>query len=131
MSLRYHNKLMIFLFQGQKYRFLKYNKIRKFMVKLLFGADALMIITFLLRFNRLPPQSPLFYSRLWGEDQLADTWLIFILPVFLNLLFFLNNYLFKKIYSDNEFIKKIFYYLNLFLILSFTLIFIKIIFLVS
>ncbi|MBI5122389.1 hypothetical protein HZA75_00860 [Candidatus Roizmanbacteria bacterium] len=101
------------------------------MVKLLFGADALMIITFLLRFNRLPPQSPLFYSRLWGEDQLADTWLIFILPVFLNLLFFLNNYLFKKIYSDNEFIKKIFYYLNLFLILSFTLIFIKIIFLVS
>ena len=101
------------------------------MIKLLFGADALMIITFLLRFNRMPPQSPLLYSLLWGEDQLVDTWLIFLLPVFLNLLFFLNDYLFKKIYSDNEFIKNIFYYLNIFLILSFTLIFIKIIFLVS
>jgi len=101
------------------------------MIRLLIGADALMIATFLLRFARLPPQTPLFYSRLWGEDQLADTWLIFLLPVFLNLLFFLNNYLFQKFFSDNEFIKKIFYYLNLFLIFSFTLIFIKIIFLIS
>ncbi len=101
------------------------------MFKLLLGADALMIIIFTLRFNTLPPQIPLFYSRLWGENQLADTWLIFILPVFLNLLFFLNNYLFKKFYSDNELIKKIFYYLNLFLIFGFTLIFIKIVFLVS
>lgn len=101
------------------------------MIKLLFGADALMITIFLLRFSRIPPQSPLFYSQLWGENQLADTWLIFLLPVFLNLLFFLNNYFFKKVYSDNELIKNIFYYLNLFLIFSFTLIFIKIIFLVS
>jgi len=101
------------------------------MIKLLLGADALMIITFLLKFSRLPPQVPLFYSQLWGEGQLADTWLIFLLPVFLNLLFFLNNYLFIKFYSDNVLIKKIFYYLNLFLIFSFTLIFIKIIFLVS
>jgi len=101
------------------------------MIRILFGADALMLVVFLFKLNKLPPQIPLFYSRLWGEDQLADTWLIFILPVFLNLLFFLNNYLFKKFYSDNELVKKIFYYLNLFFILSFTLIFIKIIFLVS
>ncbi len=101
------------------------------MIKLLLGADAFMIVTFLFRFSRLPPQLPLFYSRLWGEDQLVDTWLIFLLPIFLNLLFFINNYIIKKIYSDNEFIKKIFYYLNIFLIFGFTLIFIKIIFLVS
>ncbi len=101
------------------------------MIKFLLGADALMIITFLLRFNRLPPQSPLFYSRLWGEDQLADTWLIFLLPAFLNLLFFVNNHIMKRYYSDNELVKKIFYYLNIFLIVSFALIFIKIIFLIS
>ena len=101
------------------------------MIKLLLGADALMIVTFLLKFNQLPPQLPLFYSRLWGEDQLADTWLIFLLPVFLNILLFLNDYLSKKIYFDNKFIKNIFYYLNLFLILSFTLIFIKIVLLIS
>ena len=101
------------------------------MIQLLLGANALMIVTFLLRFSRLPPQVPLFYSGLWGEGQLADLWLVFILPVLLNLLFFLNNYLFNKFYSDNELIKKTFYYLNLFLIFSFTLIFIKIIFLIS
>ncbi len=101
------------------------------MIKLLFGADVLMIIAFILKLNKLPPQIPLFYSQTWGEDQLTDTWLIFLLPVFLNLLFFLNNYLYKKYFSGNELVKKIFYYLNLFLISGFTLIFIKIIFLVS
>jgi len=101
------------------------------MVKLLFGANALMIITFLLRFFRLPPQIPLFYSQLWGESQLADSWVIFILPIFMNLLFFINRYIFNKFYAENNFTKNIFYYLNLFLIISFTLIFIKIIFIVS
>ncbi|MEK7522870.1 MAG: hypothetical protein AAB569_04775 [Patescibacteria group bacterium] len=101
------------------------------MVKLLLGANALMIITFLLKFKTMPPQIPLFYSQLWGESQLADSWAIFILPIFMNFLFFINQYIFNKFYSDNIFVKNIFYYLNLFLITSFTLIFIKIIFIVS
>ena len=101
------------------------------MIPLLLGADALMIVTFLLRFNLLPPQFPLFYSQPWGENQLADSWMIFLLPIFLNLLFFINQYIFNKFYHDNIFIKNIFHYLNLFLIASFTLIFIKIIFIVS
>lgn len=101
------------------------------MIQLLLGADVLMIATFLFKYNRLPPQIPLFYSSPWGENQLADIWVIVLLPFFLNLLFFTNNYIVKKFYSDNELVKKIFYYLNLFLIISFTFIFIKIIFLVS
>lgn len=101
------------------------------MIQLLLGADLLMIAAFLLKFNHLPPQIPLFYSRLWGEDQLSDTWLIFLLPIFMTLLIVINNYIFKKYYSDNELIKKMFYYFDLFLIFSFTLIFIKIVFLIS
>lgn len=101
------------------------------MIKLLFGADILMIITFLLRLSRLPPQIPLYYSQPWGESQLADSWMIFLLPIFLNLLFFINRYIFNRFYSDNIFIKNIFYYLNLSFIIGFTLIFIKIIFIVS
>lgn len=119
---------MFFLFQGQKYCYLKYNVT---MIKLLLGADALMIITFLLRFSRLPPQLPLFYSRQWGENQLADSWLIFVLPIFLNLLYFINENILKRFYSENEFIKNIFYYLNAFIIIGFTFVFIKIIFMVS
>lgn len=101
------------------------------MIKLLLGADILMVITFLLRFPRLPPQIPLYYSKFWGENQLADLLMIFILPVFMNLLYFINNKVFTKFYSTNELIKNIFYYFNIFLIVGFTLIFIKIIFMVS
>ena len=101
------------------------------MIKLLLGIDALMIVAFILRFLRLPPQIPLYYSQPWGESQLADSWMIFLLPVFLNLLFFINQYIFNKYYADNSLIKNVFYYLNLFLITGFTFIFIKIIFIVS
>lgn len=101
------------------------------MIKLLLGANSLMIAAFLLKFSRLPPQVPLFYSQLWGENQLVDSWVIFILPIIMNILFFINQYVSNKFYSDNIFIKNIFYYLNIFVITSFTLIFIKIIFLVS
>lgn len=101
------------------------------MIKLLLGTDALMVITFILKYSRLPPQIPLFYSQLWGESQLADLWVIFTLPVFMNTLFFVNQYIFNRFYSENIFVKNIFYYLNFFLIISFTSVFIKIIFLVS
>lgn len=101
------------------------------MIQSLLGADALMIIAYFIRSRTMPPQIPLFYSQLWGEGQLADSWLIIILPVFLNLLIFINSYLLKRFYSDNFLIKKIFYYLNLLLIVSFTVIFIKIVLLVS
>lgn len=101
------------------------------MIKLLLGADTLMFITFLLRYSRLPPQIPLYYSQLWGEGQLADSLMIFILPIFLNLLFFTNQYIFNKYFRENTLLKSIFYYFNLFLIAGFTLIFIKIIFTVS
>lgn len=101
------------------------------MIKLLLGADAVMVLLFLLKFRTMPPQIPLFYSKPWGESQLADYWNIFILPIFLNLLFFLNQYINNRFYKDNYLIRDIIYYLNIFLIISFTLIFIKIIFIVS
>lgn len=109
---------------------LKYN-MTTVMTILLFGADVFMVIVFLLKISRLPLQIPLYYSQPWGESQLADPWMIFLLPIFLNSLFFINQYIFNRFYRDNVFIKNIFYYLNLFLIVSFTLIFVKIIFLVS
>ena len=90
-----------------------------------------MVGLFILRFNTLPPQIPLFYSKPWGEDQLADSWMIFLLPVILDLLFFFNNFIYQRFFPENMFVKKIIFYLNLFLILSMTLIFIKIIFLVT
>ena len=93
----------------------------------LIAANVLMILTFILKFNNLPPQIPLFYSKPLGEDQLTDTWMIIILPLLLNILFFINNFISRKFFSEHELAKKILYYLNLFLIISFTFIFVKII----
>ncbi len=101
------------------------------MKKVLFVTNTIMILFFIFRFSSLPPQIPLFYSKPWGEDQLADSWLILILPLTMNFLFFINLYFYKKFFLENNFIKKIIDYLNLFIIISITLIFIKIIFLTT
>lgn len=41
-------------------------------------------------FPQLPPQIPLFYSRPWGEEQLAQKGQLFLLPGISLLVFFLN-----------------------------------------
>lgn len=97
----------------------------------LIAANIVMISILALKFNYLPPQLPLFYSKPAGEEQLADTWSILILPLFMNLLFFLNNFVYRRYFKDNILVQKIFYFLNLFLIAGFTLIFAKIIFVIT
>lgn len=90
-----------------------------------------MVATFLLKINTLPPQIPLFYTRPWGEEQLADFWMIFLLPVLVNGLYFSNDYFYKKFFLGNNLVKKILNITNIFLTISLTMIFIKIILLVS
>jgi hypothetical protein len=101
------------------------------MIQYLLVGDVLMTIVFLWRLNHLPPQIPLFYSRPWGEDQLADTWMLVFPPLLLNLLIVLNNYLYKKFFLGNILVKRIIDYVSIFLVVSFTVIFIRIILLVT
>ena len=101
------------------------------MKKILFIADLILILFFVLRFSSLPPQIPLFYSLPWGEDQLVDNWMILILPVTMNFLFFINYFFYSKYFQGNIFIKKIVDYLSLFTIISLSFIFIKIVLLVT
>ena len=101
------------------------------MIYLLLISDMLMVATFIWRLPTLPPQIPLFYSKIAGEEQLADTWMIFILLLLANISFFFNNYLVKRFFSQNEYAKIILKFLNIFIIIGFGLIFIKIIFLIS
>lgn len=101
------------------------------MIYILLTCNLLMITTFLWRFSTLPPQIPLFYSKITGEEQLGDTWMIFLLLIFANVFYFLNDYIVKRFFSQNEFVKTILKFLNIFIIAGFSLIFIKIIFLIS
>ncbi len=91
----------------------------------------LMLLIFFLRIKTLPPQIPLFYSHFPAENQLTDLWLIFIIPIIMNVFFFLNIYLTKKLFLDNYLINKISQYLNYFILLGFAFAFIKIIFIIS
>lgn len=90
-----------------------------------------MILIFGLKFNKLPPQIPLFYSAPWGKNQLAELWMIGFLPIIVNGFFFINIWIKKRFFAENDFVKKAIEYVNIFLIICITLIFIKIILLVS
>src|SRR3990167_6969396 len=94
-------------------------------------ANAVILSVFIFRFQTLPPQVRLFYSKPPGEDQLSDVWFILILPLIMNLLFFLNKFICGRFFREDVLIQKIFYYLNQFLLAGFTLIFAKIIFLIT
>jgi len=91
-------------------------------------ADIVMAAAFGLTYNKLPPQVPIFYSRLWGEQQLADTYYIFLIPLLLNIFFFLNLYLYHQLFFPNELVRTIFYSLNWFFIIVATLFFLKTLF---
>lgn len=97
----------------------------------LIGCDLAMAIAFFLRMGHLPPQIPLFYSRPFGEQQLAEVWYIFLLPILMHLLLFLNLYVYNRFFLPDQFIKRIFDIVNWSIILSLTCIFIKIILYVS
>jgi hypothetical protein len=45
------------------------------------------------KYNDLPPEIPLFYSRPWGAEQLASSSQIFLLPVLSIVIMLLNNLL--------------------------------------
>lgn len=97
----------------------------------LLTANLVMMLALVFKSAFLPPQIPLFYSKPQGEAQLVNWWFIFLLPFLLNLFFFLNSLFYKRYFFSNEFVKSVFYYLKIFLLVSYTVIFLKIIFLIT
>jgi hypothetical protein len=101
------------------------------MVYLLIIADSLMAAAFLWKYSTLPPQIPLFYSQPWGEDQLVDYWLIVLLPILLHVFFFLNIYLYNRFFFPDYLLRIVIRTVNIVLTVTFTLLFLKILFYVS
>jgi hypothetical protein len=93
--------------------------------------DLLMAIVFGLNMNHMPPQIPLYNSRGTGGEQLAETWYIFLIPVMLHIMIFFNIYFYNRFFLPDQFIKKLINIANWFIIVVFTLMFIKIIFFIT
>lgn len=96
------------------------------MIFFIIGANLVMGIALFLTYPHLPPQIPLFYSQPWGENQLAEQWMIGILPLLMNGFILLNFFLQKKIFGNNTLVKKMFYYFTVFIILTTVTIFLKV-----
>ena len=101
------------------------------MILLIAISNLVMLIAFFFRLKTMPPQIPLFYSRPAGDAQIADWWFIFLIPVLMNILYYVNSYVYKKFFQGNLFVEKVIYYFKIILIVSLTLIYLKILFLIS
>lgn len=108
------------------------------MMKRLTSTTAVMIISMIIvmtvftaKIRNLPPQIPLFYSRLEGNDQIADLFMIFLLPLLSFLIVQTNSFITKRYFRDNPFVSKVTYYINLSVICLIMFIFLRIIFLVT
>lgn len=101
------------------------------MIGLLFGSDIVMSLVLFWKFQKLPPQIPLFFSLPTGEDQLTEWWMIFLIPFLINALYFLNIFIQNSLFPNNSFAKSFLRYLNIAFICVGTFLFIRIILLVT
>lgn len=101
------------------------------MIRFLIAGDVAMAAVTAWKFSILPQEVPLFYSKPWGEEQVADIWFILLIPIFMHLLYFANIYLSKKLAKDEPVMQKMFWVGNGIVIAGSTSIFIRIILLVT
>ena len=101
------------------------------MIRLLIIADMIMAGIILWQYRFLPQEIPLFYSRPWGQPQIADYWYLLLLPILMHIFVFANIYLSTKQFSSDNFLKKIFNIVNGIMIISMTAVVIKIVLMVT
>lgn len=101
------------------------------MILTLIISNILVVAIFLLNINRMPPELPLYYSRPPGEAQIAPWWMLFALPFVMNGLVVLNGYLGKHVFRNNAFVTTSFRLFTIGAIVSLTLVFLKIILLIT
>ena|SRR3989344_344049 len=90
-----------------------------------------MIGLFVFKYNLLPPEVPLFYSRPRGDQQIADLFALSVIPVLALLFISINAIVVRRFFNDSELIQHLAYYTNIIIIVISMVIFTKIIFLVS
>lgn len=98
---------------------------------LLLISTFVMVGSFVIKLQNLPPQLPLFYSQGDGEAQMADSYWIFLLPILSILLVIINTFIKNKFFKENLLVEKIIYYTNLGIIIFISLIFLKILLLIT
>jgi len=101
------------------------------MIGLLISSNLIQLAAFLYKMQSIPPQIPLYYSLPIGEDQLVEWWTIFLIPVLMNCLYFLNAVVFQRFFTHDSFTKSLIRNANTILVIVCSYVFLRILFLVS
>ncbi len=101
------------------------------MNKVLIVTDVIMVIVVVWFHTKLPPQIPLYYSRPWGDLQLADAWAIALLPFLLHVSIMINNILYRRLFYPDDFIVRFVRGFNTFLVIAYSGIFIRLVLFIS
>lgn len=101
--------------------------VQKFVIGL-FLVSCLLLV---LRFRALPPLVPLWFSRPWGNDQLAHPFWLFILPVSSLGWYGINYYISTKKLEEYLLFAQMLYLSSLIVSLMSFFILVKILFLIS
>lgn len=101
------------------------------MILTLIISNILVVAIFLLNINRMPPELPLYYSRPPGEAQIAPWWMLFSLPLIMNGFVVVNGYLARRVFKNNPLIGQTFRVFTIGAIVALTLVFLKIILLIT
>lgn len=91
-------------------------------------ATALILGTYFVLYNYLPPRLPLFYSISWGENQLVTKQQFLILPAVLVLITLVNIFISSHLHPLQIVLKKIISFQSIFIALAILITAIKILF---
>ena len=86
-----------------------------FALRLTIGLLILAVAYLLFAGSVLPPEVPLFYSRPWGSEQLANPLLLWLLPFGTGLIIFFNSYLGSRLLTEFPFLTQILIWSNVLL----------------
>lgn len=67
----------------------------------------LSVLSLIIKWQNLPPQVPLFYSKPWGNEQLAPKSFLWFLPVLAVVIWLLDLALIRTFLKNNEFLSRI------------------------
>lgn len=98
------------------WRKLKTNAYERAAVKLSFFFLGTLILIDLIFFWRLPPKIPLFYSRPWGEAQLASPLFLFLLTGTVMALVLMNLLVTAIVYNKERLLSQILLWINVLLV---------------
>lgn len=101
------------------------------LIQIFVAALVVMIGTYVFNVGTMPPEVPLFYSLIEGEDTITPSYYLFLLPIISLVIILVNIFVYRRIFTHDLFVRKVLYYSSVGAIVISTFVFLKILFLVS